>query len=173
MREPGHGLSAVRDKMEDVPQLSFPQVDAGEIIRHVGGAAFARGKAYSSGNAVEDLTWDPDTGVLQSRVNGTAAVPYRCRVQLKKKHDAVTLLGQRLVLHGYGKYEKGPGPVFTEVDKASVMAFQKAQGWSGSDADGYPGPETWARLMKEPAKPNKPAPKPRRTPAAAPASRGR
>jgi hypothetical protein len=73
--------------MEDVPQLSFPQVDAGEIIRHVGGAAFARGKAYSSGNAVEDLTWDPDTGVLQSRVNGTAAVPYRCRVQLKKKHD--------------------------------------------------------------------------------------
>ncbi|QTG82407.1 DEAD/DEAH box helicase [Arthrobacter crystallopoietes] len=77
----------MRDKMEDVPQLSFPQVDAGEIIRHVGGAAFARGKAYSSGNTVEDLTWDPDTGVLQSRVNGTAAVPYRCRVQLKKKHD--------------------------------------------------------------------------------------
>ncbi|EMY34811.1 DNA/RNA helicase [Arthrobacter crystallopoietes BAB-32] len=75
-----------------MPEFSFPQVDAGEIIRHVGGAAFARGKTYSTARSVQDLAWDADTGVLTSRVQGTAAVPYRCRIQLKNS-DA----GYRLV----------------------------------------------------------------------------
>jgi len=83
--------------------------------------------------------------------------------KLKKSNPAVTLLGQRLVLHGFGKYEKGPGPTFTEVDRAGVMAFQKAQGWDGDDADGYPGPKTWELLMKAPAKPA-PTPKPKPRP---------
>ena len=35
---------------------------------------------------------------------------------------------------------------FTLADKRAVTWFQKKQGWTGSDADGYPGPETWKRL---------------------------
>lgn len=71
--------------------------------------------------------------------------------QLGKSHPAVTKLGERLVVHGYGRFYKvGPGPTFGEADKNATMAFQAAQGWTGSDADGYPGSETWKRLMAAP-----------------------
>lgn len=71
--------------------------------------------------------------------------------RLGQSHPAVTVLGQRLIAHGYGRFYKvGPGPVFGQADKDATQAFQKAQGWSGSDADGYPGAETWKRLMAAP-----------------------
>lgn len=61
----------------------------------------------------------------------------------------VTALGKALVKKGYGRfYRVGPGPRWSEADRKAVQAFQRAQGWSGSGADGYPGPQTWARLMK-------------------------
>lgn len=60
----------------------------------------------------------------------------------------VDKLGKQLVKKGYGKhYLSGPGPRWTEADRRNVEAFQKAQGWRGSEADGYPGPETWRRLF--------------------------
>lgn len=60
----------------------------------------------------------------------------------------VTLLGQQLVKKGYGRfYRLGPGPTWTAVDRAAVRAFQRSKGWSGADADGYPGPETWRLLF--------------------------
>lgn len=86
--------------------------------------------------------------------------PGRDAFKTGKSHPAVTILGKRLVAHGFGKhYKVGPGPTFSEADRKNVQDFQKAQGWSGSDADGFPGPETWKRLMKEPKK-SKPVPKP-------------
>ncbi|WDS51742.1 endolysin [Streptomyces phage Triumph] len=79
--------------------------------------------------------------------------------KLGQSHPAVTVLGQRLVAHGYGRfYKEGPGPRFTEADKDATQAFQKAQGWTGSDADGYPGSSTWSRLMAAPKAAAKPAP---------------
>lgn len=64
------------------------------------------------------------------------------------KNQYVTTLGKQLVKKGYGTfYKQGPGPQWTAVDRAAVKAFQKAQGWTGSDADGYPGPQTWKRLF--------------------------
>ncbi|MFI2031405.1 peptidoglycan-binding protein [Streptomyces buecherae] len=60
----------------------------------------------------------------------------------------VTTLGRQLVKRGYGRYYKeGPGPRWTDADRSAVRAFQRAQGWAGADADGYPGPETWRRLF--------------------------
>lgn len=72
---------------------------------------------------------------------------------LGRSHPAVTLLGQRLVAHGYTGYQVGPGSTFTEVDKRGVREFQEAQGWTGSGADGIPGPQTWDRLMADPSSP--------------------
>ncbi|MEU5957552.1 peptidoglycan-binding protein [Streptomyces sp. NPDC047525] len=64
----------------------------------------------------------------------------------KNKH--VTQLGNQLIKKGYGSfYKQGPGPQWTGVDRAAVKAFQKAQHWTGSDADGYPGPQTWTQLF--------------------------
>jgi Putative peptidoglycan binding domain len=31
--------------------------------------------------------------------------------------------------------------------RTACAAYQQAQGWSGTDANGVPGPETWRRLM--------------------------
>jgi hypothetical protein len=59
----------------------------------------------------------------------------------------ITWLGQRLVAKGYGThYTSGPGPVWGEADRLNVRDFQRAQGWTGSDADGLPGKETLKRL---------------------------
>ncbi|MFJ5066521.1 peptidoglycan-binding protein [Kitasatospora sp. NPDC088556] len=61
----------------------------------------------------------------------------------------VTAIGKQLVRKGYGRYYAvGPGPRWSEADRRAVAAFQRAQGWSGGNADGYPGPVTWSRLMR-------------------------
>jgi len=64
-------------------------------------------------------------------------------------HNAyVTRLGQMLVARGGGRfYSEGPGPNWGEADRRATAAFQQAQGWSGSDADGIPGPDTWHLLV--------------------------
>lgn len=60
----------------------------------------------------------------------------------------VTRLGQMLVARGGRRfYTVGPGPRWGDADKAATKAFQEAQGWTGSDADGIPGPRTWQLLV--------------------------
>ncbi|SOE27978.1 NlpC/P60 family protein [Streptomyces sp. OK228] len=60
----------------------------------------------------------------------------------------VTRLGEQLVKKGFGTYyTSGPGPRWGEADRRGVEAFQRAQGWRGGAADGWPGPETWRRLF--------------------------
>ncbi|MFF8836571.1 peptidoglycan-binding protein [Streptomyces sp. NPDC015130] len=61
----------------------------------------------------------------------------------------VEKLGKQLVKRGFGKhYLSGPGPRWTEADRRNVESFQRAQGWRGAAADGYPGSETWRRLFR-------------------------
>ncbi|MFE5032931.1 peptidoglycan-binding protein [Streptomyces sp. NPDC056683] len=63
-------------------------------------------------------------------------------------NDYVARLGRRLVEKGYGRfYPNGPHAAWGEADRRAVEAFQRAQGWRGGAADGYPGPETWRRLF--------------------------
>ncbi len=69
------------------------------------------------------------------------------------KNKFVTQLGYMLVAAGYKQYYTvGPGPEWTSADQKNCQAFQRAQTysngkhWTGSDADGYPGPVTWAKL---------------------------
>ncbi|MFJ3618480.1 peptidoglycan-binding protein [Streptomyces iakyrus] len=60
----------------------------------------------------------------------------------------VTLLGRMLVARGAGgSYASGPGPRWTDADRRAARAFQQAQGWTGADADGLPGPRTWELLV--------------------------
>jgi hypothetical protein len=60
----------------------------------------------------------------------------------------VEQLGKQLVRKGYGThYTDGPGRTWSEADRRNVAAFQRALGWRGSAADGYPGPDTWRRLF--------------------------
>ncbi|AYN41142.1 peptidoglycan-binding protein [Streptomyces dangxiongensis] len=59
----------------------------------------------------------------------------------------VTLLGRMLTARGAGAYyADGPGPVWGDADRQATQAFQRAQGWTGADADGLPGPAAWELL---------------------------
>lgn len=68
-----------------------------------------------------------------------------------QSHPAVKTLDEGLISKGYDKHHDGDGyqagTTFSTYTRRNVEDFQKAQGWSGSDADGYPGPETWKRLV--------------------------
>ncbi|MFG2805285.1 peptidoglycan-binding protein [Streptomyces sp. DT199] len=60
----------------------------------------------------------------------------------------VTQLGRLLVARGAGgSYASGPGPRWTDADRRATRAFQTAQGWTGAEADGLPGPHTWELLV--------------------------
>ncbi|MFF4169871.1 peptidoglycan-binding protein [Streptomyces sp. NPDC001744] len=77
------------------------------------------------------------------------AFPGRGSFRPGQSNAYVKKLGEQLVRRGFGKhYLSGPGPRWTEADRRNVEAFQRAQGWRGGAADGYPGPETWRRLFR-------------------------
>jgi N-acetyl-anhydromuramyl-L-alanine amidase AmpD len=75
-----------------------------------------------------------------------APFPGKSFFRLGQKHKLITAMGVALVKAGYKGYKVGPGEEFTRADIKAVAWFQRKQGWTGADADGYPGPETWKRL---------------------------
>ncbi|QNP61938.1 peptidoglycan-binding protein [Streptomyces genisteinicus] len=66
--------------------------------------------------------------------------------QVGRSSAIVTAMGRRLVAEGCGRYQVGPGPSWSEADRASYAAWQRKLGYSGSDADGIPGKTSWDRL---------------------------
>ncbi|MFJ1589830.1 peptidoglycan-binding protein [Kitasatospora albolonga] len=91
---------------------------------------------------------DIPAAVTGGSPNTSFAFPGRGYFQPGQSNSHVDRLGRQLVKKGYGKhYVSGPDPRWTEADRRNVEAFQRAQGWRGSAADGYPGPETWRRLF--------------------------
>jgi len=66
--------------------------------------------------------------------------------RLGKKNPLVTAMGKRLVAEGYKGYKVGPGPEFTRDDLKAYAWWQRNLGYKGSEADGYPGKDSWARL---------------------------
>ncbi|WP_405472813.1 peptidoglycan-binding protein [Streptomyces canus] len=80
--------------------------------------------------------------------HGVPGYPGRALFRPGATNKYVTQLGGQLVKKGFGKYyTTEPGPRWGEADRRGVEAFQRAQGWRGGAADGYPGPETWRRLF--------------------------
>lgn len=90
----------------------------------------------------------PAAGSGGAERSGPTAFPGKAKFRPGAENSDVTRLGKQLVKKGFGKfYAKGPGPRWSEADRRNVEAFQRAQGWRGKAADGYPGPETWRRLF--------------------------
>lgn len=58
----------------------------------------------------------------------------------------VTRMGGRLVANGCGRYSVGPGPQWSDADQESYAAWQRRCGFSGTDANGWPGRTTWDKL---------------------------
>ncbi|NEY31609.1 hypothetical protein GTU99_05240 [Streptomyces sp. PRKS01-65] len=80
--------------------------------------------------------------------HGVPGYPGRAMFRPGAHNAHVTRLGRQLVRKGFGAhYTAGPGPRWGEADRRAVEAFQRAQGWRGGAADGFPGPETWRRIF--------------------------
>ncbi len=58
----------------------------------------------------------------------------------------ITAMGERLVDEGCGKYSEGPGAQWTESDRKSYECWQTKLGYSGDDANGWPGKVSWDQL---------------------------
>ncbi|WP_225987342.1 peptidoglycan-binding protein [Streptomyces spectabilis] len=58
----------------------------------------------------------------------------------------ITAMGKRLVAEGCSAYSEGPGPRWTDADKRSYAKWQRKLGYSGADADGWPGKTSWDKL---------------------------
>ncbi|MFJ7135651.1 peptidoglycan-binding protein [Streptomyces fungicidicus] len=102
------------------------------------------GRDVHSGDSAS-ATGGPPSG---SSPHGVRGYPGRALFRPGAVNDQVTRLGEQLVRKGFGRYyADGPGPRWSEADRRNVEAFQRAQGWRGGAADGYPGPETWRRLF--------------------------
>lgn len=56
-------------------------------------------------------------------------------------------MGERLVEIGCGKYSDGPSTQWTDEDLASYACWQEALGYTGADADGWPGKVSWDQLQ--------------------------
>ncbi|KAL4893294.1 hypothetical protein BDV59DRAFT_29180 [Aspergillus ambiguus] len=66
--------------------------------------------------------------------------------QTEPRSDIITAMGKRLVAEGCGKYSVGPGPQWTDADRASYRCWQSKLGYTGADADGWPGQSSWDQL---------------------------
>ncbi|GAA0430233.1 peptidoglycan-binding protein [Streptomyces luteireticuli] len=58
----------------------------------------------------------------------------------------VTAMGRRLVEEGCSAYADGPGSRWTDADRESYRRWQRKLGFTGSDADGWPGRSSWDAL---------------------------
>ncbi|WP_327374710.1 peptidoglycan-binding protein [Streptomyces sp. NBC_01216] len=58
----------------------------------------------------------------------------------------VTAMGRRLMAEGCAEYRIGPGPRWTDADRRAYAAWQRKLGFTGSDADGWPGRASWNAL---------------------------
>lgn len=66
--------------------------------------------------------------------------------RIGKTDPLITKVGERLVAEGCSRYTVGPSPSWGPADIKSYAAWQRKLGYSGSDADGIPGPSSWAKL---------------------------
>ncbi|WP_328329597.1 MULTISPECIES: peptidoglycan-binding protein [unclassified Streptomyces] len=79
---------------------------------------------------------------------GTAHQPFPGADWFKKgpKSAIVTAMGRRLTAEGCSAYRSGPGPQWTDADRASYAKWQRKLGYTGTDADGWPGAASWKAL---------------------------
>ncbi|GAA4082557.1 peptidoglycan-binding protein [Streptomyces shaanxiensis] len=104
--------------------------------------------ATGKGKDIQAAEADGPGGHGAPASHGVPGYPGRTMFRPGANNKYVTQLGRQLVKKGYGKhYKTGPGSRWGEADRRGVEAFQRAQGWRGGAADGYPGPETWRRLF--------------------------
>lgn len=90
----------------------------------------------------------PASGADQGAGSEATAYPGAAFFGPGANNEYVTRLGRMLIARGGASYYRsGPGPFWGDADLRATLAFQQAQGWTGTAADGLPGPRTWDLLV--------------------------
>ncbi|MEC4017584.1 LysM peptidoglycan-binding domain-containing protein [Streptomyces sp. H27-D2] len=58
----------------------------------------------------------------------------------------ISMMAYRLVDEGCSAYKVDPEPQWTREHRDSYALWQRELGYTGADADGWPGAESWAKL---------------------------
>lgn len=128
---PDHGMWQFTDRYGPMPGIKTPH-DASKFFGSIDDLADLVGSA----------------GPPTSHRTGKIPFPGADKFGPGKSNDYIRKLGELLIAKGYRNYYTvGAGPTWGPADQAATAAFQRAQGWTGSGADGIPGPETWSRLQ--------------------------
>ncbi|NED87096.1 N-acetylmuramoyl-L-alanine amidase [Streptomyces sp. SID11233] len=129
-------------------------------------AAICRAHGWHAASVIGHLEWtdqkiDPkgfSMASMRSRVAALlAAAPGGSALRLQPfpgaafftaapRSTVVAAMGGRLVAEGCSAYIDGPGPQWSEADRASYALWQQKLGYTGADADGWPGAGSWAAL---------------------------
>ena len=137
---------------KDIPSLDT----GGSAGTSTGGVGTGTGSTGTSTGSAGTGTGSVGTGTGSAGKGGSAGTsagsapvyPGAQHFRPGRSSVYVEQLGRQLVRKGFGKhYVSGPERHWTEADRRNVEAFQRAQGWRGAEADGYPGPQTWRRLF--------------------------
>ncbi|MFB7477153.1 peptidoglycan-binding protein [Kitasatospora sp. NPDC056184] len=89
---------------------------------------------------------EPGAGSTAGGEGGWAPFPGAEWFRTGPRSPLITAMGRRLVEEGCGAYQQGPGPQWSEADRQSYARWQRKLGYAGTDADGWPGASSWARL---------------------------
>ncbi|GAA3371839.1 hypothetical protein GCM10020367_24260 [Streptomyces sannanensis] len=128
-------------------EASGPASGSLEASGPASGSLEASGPA--SGSAPDPASGGATAMAAPTEPTGPTDFPGRGYFRPGQSNAYVEKLGRQLRKKGFGShYTSGPAPRWHEADRRNVEAFQRAQGWSGADANGYPGPETWRRLFE-------------------------
>ncbi|CAM5654994.1 peptidoglycan-binding protein [Streptomyces fumanus] len=129
-------------------------------------AALCRAHGWSAASVIGHLEWtirkiDPKGFSMASMRDRVAALlaaapggsatryqPFPGDAFFKSAPNStiVAAMGGRLVAQGCSAYEEGPGPQWSEADRASYALWQRKLGYTGADADGWPGATSWNAL---------------------------
>ncbi len=128
--------------------------NANSVIGH---KEWQPGKVDPRGDQFEDM--DDFREIIQKRIDWKPApkpkpkpkpvyapFPGKGFFRLGKSHPLITEMGKALIRAGYKGYKVGAGPTFTRADVKAYAWWQRKLGYTGSDADGYPGAASWAKL---------------------------
>lgn len=102
---------------------------------------------FSEGIKSADPAWADQTPKEQPKPSPVyAPFPGSSFFRLGKEHPLILAMGKALVREGYSGYSVGPSQKFERGDIKAYAWWQRKLGYSGSDADGYPGKSSWDKL---------------------------
>jgi hypothetical protein len=119
----------------------YPAYDGGSVSADPNAAKF--GYKHKATGELTDVTGSKPSTPAKKEYEPFPGADFFKR---KPKSAIVTAMGKRLVAVGCSAYKSGPGPQWTDADKASYAKWQRKRGFTGADADGWPGKTTWDAL---------------------------